>query len=300
MDYNKLRTFIEVAKTGSISQAANNLFRTQPAITQQIQLLEESLELILLERRNTRVYLTKQGEQLFKFAQHRLREIDDFLAEVKNDSESLSGEIRIGIRPDVATYMLPIVFANFKISYPNVKFTIVHGDALQTEQRVLNNEVDIGIQLLVENRKLLKTWSATAKPIILVAGASYLKKHGTPKNEEDLLNHDIIDYTPDCDAFAYWSRKVKKELEHSFRKKRPHYICPDHGFAAELIKKDLGIGILPSYTVAAELKAGTVKQIFKRKGVNYTMSFDIVVKKNANRSAAETAFLETMIRELCN
>jgi len=300
MDYNKLRTFIEVAKTGSISQAANNLFRTQPAITQQIQLLEESLELILLERRNTRVYLTKQGEQLFKFAQHRLREIDDFLAEVKNDSESLSGEIRIGIRPDVASYMLPIVFANFKVAYPNVKFTIIHGDASQTEQRVLNNEVDIGIQLLVENRKLLKTWLAKAKPIILVAGAGYLKKYGNPQTVEDLLHHDIIDYTSDCDAFAFWSKKIKKELELSFRKKRPHYICPDHGFAAELIKKDLGIGLIPSYTVAEELKAGSVKQLFIKKNLQFSMSFDIVVKKNANRTAAETAFLETMIRELCN
>jgi len=300
MDYNKLRTFIEVAKTGSISEAANNLFRTQPAITQQIQLLEESLELILLERRNTRVFLTKQGEQLFKFAQHRLREIDDFLAEVKNDSESLSGEIRIGIRPDVATSMLPIVFANFKIAYPKVKFTIIHGDASQTEQRVLNNEVDIGIQLLVENKKLLTTWPAKSKPIILVAGAGYLKKYGTPKKEEDLLNHDIIDYTSDCDAFAYWSKKVKKELEISFRKKRPHYICPDHGFAAELIKKDLGIGLLPSYTIAEELKTGSVKQVFEKKNLQFAMSFDIVVKKNANRTAAETAFLNTMIRELCN
>jgi len=300
MDYNKLRTFIEVATTGSISQAANNLFRTQPAITQQIQLLEESLELTLLERRSTRVYLTKQGEQLFKFAQHRLREIDDFLAEVKNDSESLSGEIRIGIRPDVAIYMLPIIFANFKIGYPNVKFTIVHGDASQIEHKVLNNEVDIGIQLLVENRKLLKTWPATSKSIILVAGEGYLKKHGTPKKPEDLLTHDIIDYTPDCDALAYWAKKIKKELEVSIRKKRPHYVCPDHGFAAELVKKNLGICMLPSYTVAEDLKSGKVKHLLNKKGLNYSMSFDIVVKKNANRTAAESAFLDVMIRELCN
>jgi DNA-binding transcriptional LysR family regulator len=63
---------------------------------------------------------------------------------------------------------------------------------------------------------------------------------------------------------------------------------------------DLGIGLLPSYTVAEELKTGSVKQLFKRQDLQFNMSFDIVVKKNANRTAAETAFLNTMIRELCN
>jgi len=300
MDYNKLRTFIEVAKTGSISKAANNLYRTQPAITQQIQILEESLELTLLERRNTRIFLTKQGEQLYKYARHRLREIDDYLAEIKNDSESLTGEIRIGIRPDVATYMLPIVFANFKISFPNVKFTIIHGDASQTEERILSNQVDIGIQLLVENKKLLKTWPAKSRPIILVAGAEYLKDRGTPKKPVDLLDHDVIDYTEDCDALAYWSIKADKSLQSSIRKKRPNYICPDHGFAAELVKKNLGIGLLPIYTVEEELKTGSIKEVLAQKGRDYSMSFDIVVKKNANHTAAEAAFLEAMKRELCH
>ena len=299
MDYNKLRTFIEVAKTGSVSKAANNLFRTQPAITQQIQALENDLELALLERKNGKISLTKQGQQLFEFSKHRLREIDDFLSEVKNDSESLTGEIKIGIRQDVALHMLPIVFANFKMKYPNIKFTVIHGDAMQTEQRVLNNEVDVGIQLLVRERKALKVYDVKAKTTILAAGKKYLNERGRPKTVSDLLEHDIIDYTEDCDAIAYWCRVVDKSLENSFRKRRPQYICPDHGFAAELIRKNLGIGGMPIYLIEEDLKKGLIEEVLPKVNPRLKMGFSIVVKKYSNPSAAEKAFLDVLLKELC-
>jgi hypothetical protein len=56
----------------------------------------------------------------------------------------------------------------------------------------------------------------------------------------------------------------------------------------------------PTYAVVKELRTGSVKELLTKKGHDYSMSFDIVVKRNANHTAAEVAFLEAMKKELCH
>ena len=294
MDYNKLRTFVEVARLGSISKTAYKLFRTQPAITQQIQSLEESLELKLLERKHGKVYLTKEGRSLFDYAQHRLQEIEDFMTEIKNESESLTGEIKIGSRPDIARHLLPEVIQRFKKSYPKVKLMIISGDAAETEHRVIHNEVDIGLQIIVQDHSLVKAYPVHSRPAILAAGAEYLERAGTPQKPLDLLDHHLIDFTENCDAIASWTRDLDKTVETALRKRWPNYICPDHGFAAELLKRNLGICAMPLYFIEKEYKSKKIKAIMPNlyKG---ELSFNVVVRKNSNPTTAERAFLDHLL-----
>ena len=79
MDLNKLRTFVVVAETGNMTKAAGLLYRTQPAITQQLQSLEEEIGLSLMERRNARIFLTRDGEQLFQAAKQGIQGLDEAL-----------------------------------------------------------------------------------------------------------------------------------------------------------------------------------------------------------------------------
>ena len=64
MDFNKAKTFIEVVDCGSVTKAANRLFRTQQAISLQLKALEVELELTLFDRQGPRIVLTRQGEKL--------------------------------------------------------------------------------------------------------------------------------------------------------------------------------------------------------------------------------------------
>ena len=291
MDFNKLSTFIEVAKNESISKAANRLFRTQPAVTQQVAALEEQLDIKLLERKHGRVYLTKQGQQLFDYSAPHLQAITDHLAEIKNELEMLKGEIRVGVRPDVAREMLVPIMTKFHKKYPNVKFTIVHGDTDQTENRLIRNEIDVGIQLLVHDRALFEARPIYSKPAILAAGEKYLKKNGTPKKPADLLGHTLIDFTENCDAIASWTNGIDKSIEMELRKTRPHFICPDHGIASEFLKRNLGICAMPLYFIEKEFRRGEIKALMKNL---YTgnLTFNLVTRKRGNLTAAEKAFLD--------
>lgn len=68
MNFNKLRTFIQVVDSGSISAAAQILFRTQPAISSALKDLEQELGIILFERRNARIFLTPEGREMYEYA----------------------------------------------------------------------------------------------------------------------------------------------------------------------------------------------------------------------------------------
>ena len=132
MDLNKLKTFCEVARLSSISRAAESLRRTQPAITHQIKLLEEELELALLDRRNARVFLTREGEQLYESARAKFQSLEDELAEIKADQKSIRGLIRIGIKKHLGNVYLPSMLENFHQQYSGARFHIVEGsDALR-------------------------------------------------------------------------------------------------------------------------------------------------------------------------
>ena len=65
MDFNKLRTFLIVVEEGSVTGAARRLFRTQPAVSQSLRLLEEDLGIALLHRKSGNVYLTPEGCLLY-------------------------------------------------------------------------------------------------------------------------------------------------------------------------------------------------------------------------------------------
>ena len=296
MDFNKLNTFIEVAKTESISKAAHNLFRTQPAVTQQIAALEESLEIRLLERKHGRIYLTKQGRQLFDHSAPNLQSIVDYLAEIKNELELLKGEIRVGVRADVAREMLVPTITRFHQNYPNVKITIVHGDAAETETRLLENKIDVGVQLLVQDLSLLEARPIYSRPAILAAGSKYLKKSGIPKKPSDLLNHTLIDFTENCDAIASWTHTLDKSVELELRKSKPHFICPDHGIAAEILKRNLGICAMPLHFIENEYKKGEIKALMTDQ-YSGNLTFNLVTRKNGNLTAAERAFVEIFQEE---
>src|SRR5438874_1957237 len=100
MDLNKLRTFVAVVESGSFSKTAARLGRTQPAISQAVRELESGLGLALLERKKGRVYLTAEGEALFRSGARAFRELEDQAAALKQDLSALTGSIRIGATLD--------------------------------------------------------------------------------------------------------------------------------------------------------------------------------------------------------
>src|SRR5882724_9577579 len=115
MDLNKLRTFIKVVESGGISRAASVIYRTQQAISLQIKLLEEQLDLPLFQRIGAKLYLTPEGELLYRGSKEHLSNLEDVLRHLKCDGKpdqeplivGASSELDISYPPPITTNLRP-------------------------------------------------------------------------------------------------------------------------------------------------------------------------------------------------
>lgn len=117
----QLRAFCHAANSGSISEAAEKVFLSQPTVSLQIQALERELETILFERRGPKIRLTPQGEILFKLAQPLVEGMDK-LHETFNDQQGLleTGELKIAAGESTILYIIPAPLKQFLAQYPKI------------------------------------------------------------------------------------------------------------------------------------------------------------------------------------
>lgn len=117
-----LKSFIAIAETGSFSQAADIVGRTQSAVSLQIKKLEEGLNCSLFERGNRQVALTEQGEIFLGYAR-RMVELQ-WEAYSRLNEPDVKGEINLGTPEDFATHYLPDILATFAKHHPHVQLNV--------------------------------------------------------------------------------------------------------------------------------------------------------------------------------
>jgi len=117
----QMRAFCEVVRSGSVTQAAQNLFLSQPSVTLQIQALERELNVTLFERRGPVLKLTPDGESLYALSDPLVKGIDG----LEEDFAALhgrleSGDLNIGAGESTILYVLPEAVRRFVAAYPRI------------------------------------------------------------------------------------------------------------------------------------------------------------------------------------
>ncbi|MGH9535671.1 MAG: LysR substrate-binding domain-containing protein [Terriglobales bacterium] len=144
MDFDQINTFLEVARLNSFSRAAVTCYRTQPAISAQIRLLEEEVGARLFDR-GGKVALTAAGKVFHAYAS-RLRQVrKEGLDAVADLDHTPRGELSLAANEGSCLHVLPEVFARFKRQHPAVRVHIRRGEHTDILEAVLENRVDFGL-----------------------------------------------------------------------------------------------------------------------------------------------------------
>src|SRR5271169_5907080 len=141
MDFEQLRTFLEVSRLKSFSRAAEKLGVTQPAISAQIRSLENEAGARLFDRDGGKVTFTAAGRLFEPFAEHCLQVHSHIMVAIGELHRSPRGEISISANEATSLYVLHAVFAQFKKQYTRVNLNIVRADRAKSLEAVLNREV---------------------------------------------------------------------------------------------------------------------------------------------------------------
>ncbi|AMO78496.1 LysR family transcriptional regulator [Pseudomonas citronellolis] len=143
MEFKQLRSFVEVVRQGSFTQAAQRLHASQSAISKQVAQLEQSLHVQLLERSGPHVRLTAAGEVVLRRAEDMLRLRRELLIELDDLSQMKRGELRLGLPLLGADALFAWRFAEYRKRYPHIQVHLVEGGSKSLEQALHAGELEL-------------------------------------------------------------------------------------------------------------------------------------------------------------
>lgn len=253
-DTRQLLAFATLARLGSFTQAAKELYLTQSAISHAIKALEEQAGCRLFERAGRRVSLTQAGEQ---FLQH----VDKIMAEMKaarSGLEELSrwghGRLRVGASTTACQYILPSVLREFKQSFPRCAIAIEPGDHSRQLDLLEQNRVDLALILEPSGQKDLAFVPLFEDEMrFLLAPTHPWAQAGrvprTGSEEETIILYNQQSYT--FRLVSEYFRAAGMPLTNFMELGSMEAI-------KELVKTGLGVGVLAPWVARAELATGAL------------------------------------------
>jgi len=143
IDIDLLRTFLTIAETGSFTRAAEEVHRTQSAVSMQMKKLEEQVGKPLFERGARSVRLTPDGLRLLDYAQ-RIVSLSEEAMSVFSEPD-LQGVVTMGVPDDYADRLLPRVLSAFARSHPHVELVVRCDGSMNLGERMEQGELDLAI-----------------------------------------------------------------------------------------------------------------------------------------------------------
>jgi LysR family transcriptional regulator, transcriptional activator of the cysJI operon len=164
-DFNRLHLFYQVFRNASVVKAAQKLFVTQSAVSQNLQKLEQELNVSLFHRFPKRLIPTTAGEQLYQSILPFFSSIDTVIQSIHSADEQAQGVVRIGAPPVFGAEYLPHIISEFRKKYPLVKVVLMLADQRSIVDAYRSSELDIALVDIFGNKEE-DSWNMIQDPLV--------------------------------------------------------------------------------------------------------------------------------------
>lgn len=189
MRYVQLRAFHYVAICGGFSRAAEAMFLTQPAVSDQVRKLEEEYDVLLFNRHKKQVTLTETGQRLLEITR-RMFDIEQQALELLSESRALrSGTLRIVA--DAAHHMLHIL-ARFREVYPGISISLQSGNTETVISSLYSYEADIGVLGSLPSGRDFEVVRLNSTPIVAFVANSHHLANRSSLTFADLAREPLV------------------------------------------------------------------------------------------------------------
>lgn len=168
MDDFRLKVFVSVAQNQSFTKAANEVFISQPAVTNHIKNLESLFGARLFERTGNKVILTTEGEVLLRYAKKINLLFQEANFEISTLKKNPVGNFKLGASTTIAQYLIAPVLASFHDKFPKIELFLRNGNSGVIENAIITQAVDMGIVESVKRNANLKYTYFTSDELVLV------------------------------------------------------------------------------------------------------------------------------------
>jgi LysR family transcriptional regulator, low CO2-responsive transcriptional regulator len=169
---HQLKVFETVARHGSFTRAAEELFITQPTVSSQVKQLTKAVGLPLFEQIGKSLYLTDAGKELLATCQDIFERLDNFEMKVADLKGTKQGQLRLAVIT-TAKYFIPRLLGSFCKKYPGIDIALQVTNHQEIQQRMLNNEDDLYIVSNPHKDIDLTSQSFLDNPLVVVASRDH-------------------------------------------------------------------------------------------------------------------------------
>jgi len=242
--FHELLVFRRAVETGNVTQAAEQLHVSQPAVSRTLSGLEARLGVQLLRRSKRGVAPTEAGQSLYREATDLLDRLQELEAATRDGDTALSGTVRLAAAAMMFSDVLAPILAPFSATHPGLAIDAVLG--MQPIDLAAEN-IDLAVRggrpgpLDMKFRKLGQV------PVALYASAAYLAAHGDPATPGDLADHHLIG-SPMSQGQPGWQLEredggAAMTLPITVRHRTNELVGNN-----AMVEAGMGIGLLPIYT----------------------------------------------------
>lgn len=271
MDWDRVRIFLEVARTGQILGAAKRLKLNHATVARQLSALEKDLKTKLVNRQTTGSSLTPAGVALLAAAERAESELLRIGAELTSAADNLSGTVRIGAPDGLGNYFLADQLGAFAVANPDLVVQLV---PLPRAFSLAKREADIVVTLERPEEGRLVATKLTDYTLSVYASAAYLEHAKPIRTPEDLRGHLLVTYIHDI----IYSRAL--DYASTFKELiSRRYECGSVMGQLEAVRAGHGVGILHDY---AAQRYPELKRVLP--GTRFTRSYWLVSHPDTNET----------------
>jgi DNA-binding transcriptional LysR family regulator len=251
LDLARVRAFVAVARAGTISRAAEELFVTQPALTARLQALERSLgtELFVRSRQGSR--LNDAGRALLPHAQRALAALNRGREAVEEVASGGAGRLTIGAAPAISTYVLPAMLHRFQAGHPGVRLSVRSGHSEEVLEMVLREEVEIGLMRPIQHPEVTATLLYEDELVLVVHRGHRFAASGHVRMGE-LATENLILF----DRTSSYHELTSAIVRQAGISPRGRLDVDNIDAAKRMVEQRLGIALLPRTSVQTEVGTG--------------------------------------------
>lgn len=247
------KVFYYAGRLGSITAAAEALCISQPAVSQAIKQLEQSLNSKLFIRNQKGVKLTVEGKLLFPYVERGIENLLDGERMLRRLVELDMGEIRIGASDmTLQFYLLPFL-EKFHAKYPNVKMTVTNGPTPETLDALYEGKIDFGVVTTpFDARQEVDARNVRKIHNVFVAGKKYLHLKGRTVHYRELMEYPCIFLEKNTSTRTFMDRFLEKKgivLE-------PEFELATSDMVVQFAMRNLGIGCVMEEFAREKMESG--------------------------------------------
>jgi DNA-binding transcriptional LysR family regulator len=251
----QVEAFLEVARLGNVSRAAEALYVTQPTLTARLKNLEAELGEQLFLRTGRGLRLTEAGRAFLPHAERAVRALREGEAAITALQRGEAGQLLVGAAPAVSTYVLPRLLRRFVAMVPGVRLAVRTGHSEEVLAMVLADEVQVGLVRALGHREL-ESIPVYEDHLVLVVPPGH-RFAGGGIGLEDLGAEPLIlfDRTSSYHELTNALFREAGLLPSSIME------LDNIEAAKQMVAHGLGVALLPHIAVTAEVAGGTLAEV---------------------------------------